>query len=121
MWLLHYWGLNEILRRLVGIARADEGLLGLDRIATRYVPYGKYLAEVGAMAVAKVFRTGRSQAIRLPKEFRVATTEVHLRRTRDGFLVTPKDPWESFAEGIAALSDDAFAGPRVQPRLERRS
>jgi antitoxin VapB len=72
------------------------------------------------MAVAKVFQTGCSQAIRLPKEFRVTTAEVYLKRTRDGFLVMPKDPWESFAEGIAALSVEAFADPRVQPRLERR-
>jgi antitoxin VapB len=73
------------------------------------------------MAVAKVFRTGRSQAIRLPKEFRVDTTEVYLKRTREGFLVIPKDPWEFFFEGVAELSDGAFAGERVQPPLERRS
>ena len=30
------------------------------------------------MAIAKVFRTGRSQAIRLPKEFRVDADTVHL-------------------------------------------
>ena len=32
------------------------------------------------MAVAKVFKTGRSQAIRLPKEFRVTVDTVHLKR-----------------------------------------
>jgi antitoxin VapB len=73
------------------------------------------------MAVAKVFRTGRSQAIRLPKEFRVAGTEVYLKRTAEGFLVIPKDPWEFFFAGVAELSADAFAGERVQPALERRS
>ena len=30
------------------------------------------------MTIAKVFRNGRSQAIRLPKEFRVDTNEVYL-------------------------------------------
>jgi antitoxin VapB len=73
------------------------------------------------MAIAKVFRTGRSQAIRLPKEFRVEAAEVFLKRTRDGFLVTPRDPWEVFHEGIAQLSESTFAGPRVQPPLEQRS
>jgi antitoxin VapB len=72
------------------------------------------------MAVAKVFMTGRSQAIRLPKEFRVETNEVYLKRTREGFLVIPKDPWEVFFEGIEELSDDFMSGPRVQPKLERR-
>ena len=72
------------------------------------------------MAVAKVFRTGRSQAIRLPKEFRVEADEVYLKRTREGFLVIPKDPWEVFFEGIEEVSDDFLAGERVQPKLESR-
>lgn len=72
------------------------------------------------MTVAKVFRTGRSQAIRLPKEFRVEADEVYLKRTREGFLVIAKDPWEVFFEGIQELSDDFMAGARVQPELEQR-
>jgi virulence-associated protein VagC len=43
------------------------------------------------MAVAKVFRTDRSQAIRLPKVFRVEADTVHLKRTSEGFLVITKD------------------------------
>ena len=72
------------------------------------------------MAKAKVFRTGRSQAIRLPKEFRVDAAEVYLKRTREGFLVIARDPWEVFFEGVAELSDDFMSLPRVQPRLEKR-
>jgi antitoxin VapB len=73
------------------------------------------------MAVAKVFRTGRSQAIRLPKEFRVDTDEVHLKRTSEGFLVITKDPWDVFFEGVQELSDQFLAGERIQPPLESRS
>ncbi len=72
------------------------------------------------MTVAKVFRNGRSQAIRLPKEFRVNADEVYLKRTREGFLVIPKDPWEVFFEGVEELSDDFFRDGRTQPKLERR-
>jgi antitoxin VapB len=72
------------------------------------------------MAVAKVFRTGRSQAIRLPKEFRVEVEEVHLKRTREGFLVITKDPWDVFLEGVEELSDEFMSGDRVQPPLESR-
>jgi antitoxin VapB len=72
------------------------------------------------MAIAKVFRTGRSQAIRLPKEFRVATDTVHLKRTPEGFLVITKDPWEIFFEGVEQLSDKFLAIERVQPELETR-
>jgi virulence-associated protein VagC len=37
------------------------------------------------MNVAKVFRRGRSQTIRLPNEFRVRADEVCLKRTREGY------------------------------------
>ena len=72
------------------------------------------------MAVAKVFRTGRSQAIRLPKEFRVEADTVHLKRTAEGFLVITKEPWEIFFEGVEQLSDKFLGTQRVQPRLESR-
>jgi antitoxin VapB len=72
------------------------------------------------MAVAKVFRTGRSQAIRLPKEFRVEADTVHLKRTDEGFLVITKEPWEIFFEGVEQLSDKFLESGRVQPELELR-
>jgi virulence-associated protein VagC len=36
------------------------------------------------MHIAKVFRVGRSQAIRVPKEFRVETDEVYVKRRLSG-------------------------------------
>jgi antitoxin VapB len=72
------------------------------------------------MAIAKVFRTGRSQAIRLPKEFRVEADAVRLKRTSEGFLVITKDPWDVFFEGVEQLSDEFLGSERVQPRLESR-
>ena len=42
------------------------------------------------MRLAKVFQNGGSQAIRLPKEFRVNTAEVYLKKTSEGFLVIPR-------------------------------
>jgi antitoxin VapB len=72
------------------------------------------------MAVAKVFMTGRSQAIRLPKEFRVPGNEVFLKKTKEGFLVIAKDPWEVFFEGVQELSDEFMSAGREQPPLETR-
>jgi antitoxin VapB len=72
------------------------------------------------MAVAKVFRTGRSQAVRLPKEFRVDADTVHLKRTAEGFFLITKDPWETFFEGVEQLSDKFLAWERVQTKLESR-
>jgi antitoxin VapB len=73
------------------------------------------------MHTAKVFKNGRSQAIRLPKEFRVETEEVYLKKTPEGFLVVPRDPWEIFFEGVEELSDDFMAGGRKQPEAEQRN
>jgi antitoxin VapB len=72
------------------------------------------------MILAKVFKNGRSQAIRLPREFRVDTDEVYLKRTREGFLVIPRDPWELFFEGAAELSEEFLSRGREQPEAERR-
>lgn len=64
------------------------------------------------MQRAKVFKNGGSQAIRLPKEFRVSADEVYLKRTPEGFLVVTRDPWEIFLEGVEELSDEFMAEGR---------
>jgi antitoxin VapB len=38
---------------------------------------------------AKLFRNGRSQAVRLPREFRFDGDEVRIRRVGDGVLLEP--------------------------------
>jgi len=40
---------------------------------------------------AKLFKYGRSQAVRLPKEFRMPGTEVRVRRVGRGVLLEPMD------------------------------
>ena len=72
------------------------------------------------MQRAKVFQNGRSQAIRLPKEFRVETDEVYLKKIPEGFLVVARDPWEVFFEGVEELSDDFMAQGRRQPPVQAR-
>lgn len=41
------------------------------------------------MATAKLFRNGRSQAVRLPREFRFEGTEVSVRREGDAVILEP--------------------------------
>jgi antitoxin VapB len=48
-------------------------------------------ARAGERGRAKVFWTGRSQAVRLPKAFRVATREVNVRREGEALLLEPVD------------------------------
>jgi antitoxin VapB len=48
-------------------------------------------------AIAKVFVTGRSQAIRIPKEFRFECEEVYIERHGDQVILTPKPKsWEEY-------------------------
>ena len=68
------------------------------------------------MHKAKVFQMGRSQAIRLPKQFRVETDEVYLKKTSEGFVVISREPWDVFLEGVANLSDDFMSAGRQQPK-----
>jgi antitoxin VapB len=42
------------------------------------------------LAVAKVFMNGRSQAVRLPKEFRFDTDEVTVERVGDSVILRPR-------------------------------
>ena len=40
--------------------------------------------------VAKVFRSGRSQAVRIPSAYRFDTAEVSITRRGDSIILTPK-------------------------------
>lgn len=54
------------------------------------------------MDTAKLFQTGRSQAVRLPKAFRFEGEEVFIKRVGNGVLLIPKDrkPWQSMLESL---------------------
>jgi antitoxin VapB len=70
---------------------------------------------------AKLFTTGRSQAVRLPREFRFEGTEVFIRRdpkTGDVILSRKPDSWD----GLFELYDkgdvpDDFLGPAERMQL----
>ena len=48
-----------------------------------------YRAEEQPQATAKLFSNGRSQAVRLPKEFRMPGTEVRIHRDGDRVILEP--------------------------------
>ena len=52
------------------------------------------------METAKVFKTGRSQAVRIPKKFRFQTSTVNMRRQGESIVLTPlkKITWDEFFE-----------------------
>ena len=53
--------------------------------------------------IAKVFTSGNSQAIRLPKEFRLDTHEVYILPSGDSLILNPRmDSWAGFGRASAA-------------------
>jgi hypothetical protein len=48
--------------------------------------------EVEKMGTAKLFRNGRSQAVRLPKEFRFEGEELSIRREGEAVILEPLRP-----------------------------
>lgn len=68
---------------------------------------------------AKVFWSGRSQAVRLPKEFRFHGETVLVRRHGKGIVLEPLDEWpEGYADSFADVPPD-FRRPK-QGRQQRR-
>jgi antitoxin VapB len=74
---------------------------------------------------AKIFRNGRSQAVRLPSEFRFEEKEVFIRQdpeTGDVVLSRRPDSWESFFELTekAGVPDDFMAERDNSPPQKRK-
>ncbi|PYU10715.1 MAG: AbrB/MazE/SpoVT family DNA-binding domain-containing protein [Acidobacteria bacterium] len=74
------------------------------------------------MGTAKLFRNGRSQAVRLPREFRFEGDSVRVRRVPEGVLLQPMitDAKEWFAAMDRIGGDPLFKTGRKQPQARRR-
>ena len=73
------------------------------------------------MATGKVFMTGRSQAVRLPKEYRFDTEEVVLNKIGDVLIMIPKDKAKDiFLSSLDEFTDDFMAEGRKQPLQQER-
>jgi antitoxin VapB len=76
---------------------------------------------VKGMARSTVFRTNRSQAVRLPKDVALPAKVRHVEITKvgDSRIISPADrSWDAFFDG-PAVSDD-FMAERRQPRGKQR-
>jgi len=66
--------------------------------------------------IAKVFMNGRSQAIRLPKEFRFEDDEVIIKQSAGVVLLIPKRYWKSDLAAALEQIGDLKEGKRDQPK-----
>ena len=73
------------------------------------------------MMTAKLFENGRSQAVRLPKEYRFNGDEVAINKVGDIVILMPKEnKWSAFLNSLELFSDDFMSDGRVQPAVQER-
>ena len=73
------------------------------------------------MGTARVFQSGNSQAVRLPKEFRLKSEEVEIFRPGDEIVLREKEGNMARAfDLLAGLSDDIDLRDRNKDRPQKR-
>ncbi|MBF0455018.1 MAG: antitoxin [Magnetococcales bacterium] len=74
------------------------------------------------MQTAKLFANGRSQAVRLPREYRFEGEEVFIHREGDRVILSPHPvSWENFFKEGETASEDFLASRNDTPPQERES
>ncbi|MCG2759757.1 MAG: type II toxin-antitoxin system VapB family antitoxin [Candidatus Delongbacteria bacterium] len=73
------------------------------------------------MLSSKVFISGNSQAIRLPKEYQVDEKELYIQKIGNTIILFPmKDQWSVFEKSLSEFSDDFMTEGREQPEMQKR-
>ena len=72
------------------------------------------------MKIAKLFKNGQSQAVRLPKEFRFEGDHVFIKKEGNLVLLIPeKKTWDPLIKSLGKFSHD-FMSERTQPETQKR-
>ena len=73
------------------------------------------------MLSSKVFTSGNSQAIRLPKEYQVDDKELYIKKIGSTLILFPKkNPWEAFERSLTEFTEDFMEDGRNQPPIQER-
>jgi len=69
---------------------------------------------------AKIFMNGRSQAVRLPKEYRFDCDEVYVVKQGDKIIISAVQPgWEEFFDTDSVFGDDFLFDREDLPPQDR--
>ncbi len=72
------------------------------------------------MDTAKIFENGKSQAVRIPKAYRLKGKEAYITKIGDAVVLLPKrNKWDSLISSLEKFTPD-FMSDRIQPKLEDR-
>ena len=73
------------------------------------------------MMLAKIFENGRSQAVRLPKEYRFNDEEVAVNKIGDVVILMPvENKWSGFLNSLNLFSEDFMNDGRNQSEVQER-
>ncbi len=73
------------------------------------------------MDTAKLFVNGRSQAVRLPKEYAFSGDSVHIKKVDGIVMLIPKgSEWDLFERSLEKFTDDFMIAGRVPGEAETR-
>ena len=96
--------------QLIDTIRPDDIYSGIDQKNK-----GRY-----PMQTAKLFINGRSQAVRLPKDFRFSGDDVFIKKIGEMVVLLPKeDPWSALVNSLDQFTED-FMNERNQPNQDSR-
>lgn len=73
------------------------------------------------METAKLFQNGKSQAVRLPKEFRIAGDRVKISKRGNQVILEPLETtWDALFDSLRDFPDDFMEEGRQQPLMQKR-
>ena len=73
------------------------------------------------MYATKVFTSGNSQAVRIPKEYHIDSSEMFIKKIGITIILYPRNrPWENLKKSLSEFTDDFMSDGRKQPKLEKR-
>jgi antitoxin VapB len=76
---------------------------------------------MAARKKTKLFMSGNSQAVRIPREFQLEGDEVEIQRRGNTLVIRPKkQTWQLLLDSLTRFTDDFMEGGRQQPPIQTR-
>ncbi|GMT47214.1 MAG: antitoxin [bacterium] len=73
------------------------------------------------MTKTKVFKSGNSQAVRIPKKYRIKSGEVLIKKEGKKLIIIPKEnKWDELFYELESLRANDFLQDRNQPVAQER-
>ena len=73
------------------------------------------------MQTARLFANGRSQAVRLPRDYQFKGGNVYIKKVGEAVMLFPVDKdWEIFLHGLNSFTDDFMSEGREQDAEQER-